>query len=289
MKRLNDTLMGQTGFAAERTAPLINLVHGGQFGFVPDFTTLVSSAPYVKKNLVARLMEAPGGFKLLPNKQDYVDVLKSLIELTPRTIEGIQSGITNEFVEVAVGGDGQMQEIISNSTVARTVPVFTWDERANKPIQAFWTYYSRMLLMDPQSKYPAITSVVSDLEDWLPDMQAFTVLFYETDVTHTKVVEAWLSTNMMPKSNGPNEGRKDLTAAGEGLPLSIEFTAVTQSNYGVRLLAQQLVDEMNLSGLNPNHIPAFVDRVSVDVKASTIGYSEKVAEVAKAAAGIAPE
>lgn len=288
MKRLNDTLMGQVGFAAERTAPLINLIHGNHNGFTPDFATLVSSAPYVKKNLVARLMDAPGGFNLLPNKQDLVNVLKALIELAPRTIEGVQSGVSNEFVEVAVGGDGQMQEIISNSTVARTVPVFTWDERANKPIQAFWNFYSRMLLMDPQSKYPAITSVVSDLEDWLPDMQTFSVLFFETDVTHTKVVEAWLSTNMMPKSDGPNEGRKDITAGGEGLQLSIEFTAVTMSNYGTRLLAQQLVDEMNLSGLNPNHIPAMIDRISADVKAGTVGYADKVAETAKAASGIAP-
>src|SRR5690606_4997197 len=114
MKRLNDTLMGQKGFAEEYTAPLINLVHGGQHGYTPDYAALVSSAPYVKRNLVARLIEAPRGFNLLPNGQDYINILKALIELHPRTIEGIQSGLTADFASVPVGGGGEEQEIVSN-------------------------------------------------------------------------------------------------------------------------------------------------------------------------------
>src|SRR5690606_36297030 len=117
-------------------------------------------------------------------------------------------------------------------------------------------------LMDPLSKYPAINAVVEDLPDWLPDMQSMTVLFFEPDPTHTRVVNAWLTTNMQPKSDGPNEGRKDLTAPGDLLTLSIEFTGVTQSNYGVRLFAQRLLDEMNMTGMNPNTIPAFSQQIS---------------------------
>jgi len=39
---------------------------------------------------------------------------------------------------------------------------------------------------------------------------------------------------MMPHSNGEEDGRRDMTAAGELLTLSIEFTALTQTGVGVR-------------------------------------------------------
>jgi len=74
--------------------------------------------------------------------------------------------------------------------------------------------------------------------------------------------------------NGPDEGAKDLDAAGETVEMSIGFTSLQQCSYGVKLFAQEDLDRLNRSGLNPLTRKAFVDTIDADVEATKSGYHD---------------
>ena len=284
MARLTNTLLTDA-FSDSRKAPMLDLAQGGQNGFQTDFGSYVSNTAYVKRNLKAFLMEAPEGFQDTANPSKWVATLKSLVELHPKSIEGLNGGLTVEVVENAAGGAGEMQEDPSNVTRARSVPVFVWTERYNKPINAFLKNWIELFLMDPITKVPGImqTGTVKP-SDILPDYYSMTVMFVEADPTDTKVVDAWLCTNMYPKSDGTVEGRRELAAAMEGVDHSIEFTALTQKGKGVNALAQSLLDGITTTPVNPNARPAFIAAITADVAAATNGYKEQIAADVTAAA-----
>mgnify|MGYP000311225582 CR=1 FL=1 len=106
MARLTNTLLTDA-FADSRKAPMLDLSQGGQNGFQTDFSTYVSNTAYVKRNLKAFLMEAPEGFQDTANPSKWVAILKSLVELHPKSIEGLAGGLTVEVVENAAGGGGR--------------------------------------------------------------------------------------------------------------------------------------------------------------------------------------
>jgi len=110
-----------------------------------------------------------------------------------------------------------------------------------------------------------------------------TVLFFEPDPAHAKVDKAWLCANMYPKADGAVEGRRDLTSAGSTNEISIEFTALSQVGQGVNAFAQKILDEMNLTGNNPNLRPAFVDQVTANIKAAANGYADRIAAAGRSA------
>lgn len=276
MSRLSDTLLrGARGYAQYAQQPVVDLKHGGQQGPMTDLTSYVSNSAYVRRPLIALLIEAPRGFQDLDNDGLHVATLKALVELHPKSIEGLQSTLTVEHVENAVGGGGEMQEDVSNVTRARSTPTFVWTEKYGKPISLFLRNWITSLIMDPITKYPTVISKGQAAPaDLLPDYNGMTVLFFEPDPTHTRVVEAWLSTNMQPKSSGDITGRRDMTQAGESLDYSIEFTALTQHGVGVTQFAQSLLDQMNLNGMNPNLQQAFVQTVDANIQAAGVGYAD---------------
>lgn len=286
MSRLKDAVLAaNAGYAVGANQPMVSLESGnGQLGYMADYTAYVSNAAYVKRNLIAFLVEAPRGFQDLDNPPRWVGTLKALVELHAKTIEGLQSTLQVEFAENPVGGAGEMQEDITKVTRARSVPVFTWTEKYGKPINSFLSGWIQNLMQDPETGYPAVvTRGQRKPTDLLPDYTGMTVLFVEPDPTGTKVVEAWLSTNMMPKSAGDVTGRRDITAPGETIDYNIEFTALTQNGIGVKKLAQKFLDQMSLTGANPNLRPAFINDITADVKAGEAGYINSVNEAGKAA------
>lgn len=275
MSRLKDTLLGQKGYGQYAQAPLVDLRNGGHFGSMPVLDAYVSSSAYVPKNLIAILIEAPRGFQDMQDPQIYVSTLKALVELHPKSIEGLQATLTAEFVENPVGGAGEMQEDIANMTRARSTPTHVYNEKAGKPVSRFFRSWMTDIMMDPQTKYPTVVARgIRRPTDLLPDYTGMTVLYFEPDPAHTKVMEAWLCTNMMPKTSGEVSARRDLTQSPSSLDHSIEFTALTQHGIGVMQFAQRLLDAMNLNGMNPNLQKAFIQQVSADVKAADRGYAE---------------
>lgn len=279
--RLQRQILGHEAYGEERMDAQgmtdIAALQAGQNGFRTDFEGYVNNSSYVKRNMIAVLVEAPRGFQDLPKSDQWVATLKSLIELHPNSIEGMTSTLTAEFAETTVGGAGEIQEDVSNVTRERSTPTFAWTEKYGKPINAFLTGWITNLMMDPITKVPNIMTRKGDKPtDILPDYTSATVLFIEPDPTHTRVVHAWLSTNMMPKTAGEVTGTRDLTTAGETVEYSVEFTSLTQEGLGVQLFAQRYMDEMNMNAVNPNLKPAFVDKIESDIHAEDSGYQDNL-------------
>lgn len=280
--RLQNTILGaNSAYGRDTQAPMVNLQIGGQQGPMTDFTGYVPNSAYVRRNIIAQLVAAPRGFRDLDNPEIWEQTLKSLVELHVKSIEGLQSTLTVEHVENAVGGAGEMQQDISNVTRARSTPTFVWTEKYGQPIRAFLEGWVQMLIMDPTTKAPGIIASGKRPSDLLPDYTGATMLFFEPDPTFTKVTKAWLCTNMRPNNQvAENTGRRDLTQAGESVDYSVEFTALTQVGARVIAFAQERLDAMSLNGMNPNFQNAFVSSIDPYVRDTDNGYTEQLRKVA---------
>lgn len=276
MARLTDALTGiaNKGHARGYTQPMLDLNHGGQMGFAPDLTQWVSNQAYIRRNVFCLLLEAPQFFRYLPEPEKWVNTLRALVELHPKTIEGLNAGLTVEVAETPVGGGGEMQEEVTDVKRARTQPVFTFDEKYGMPIQTFIREWITQGLMDPDSKVANVGTLNGNRpNDMLADMYSMTCAFIEPDPTHRKVVKSWITTNMFPKSTGDIIGKRDLTTASEITTLNIEFTGVSQFNLGTNALAQRLLDNININNANPYLRPAFIQSIAPDVTAQNNGYA----------------
>jgi hypothetical protein len=283
MSRLKDTILGATAYGQYAQAPMVDVRYGGQNGPMTDFTSYVSNTAYVRRQMIAILIAAPRGFNDLNNPQQWISTLKSLVELHAKSIEGLQSTVTFDYVENAVGGAGEMQEDIGNATRARSTPTFVWTEKYGMPINAFLDGWGTGLIMDPITKFPTVVSQGGRPSDLMGDYTGMTCLFFEPDPTMQYIVKAWLCTNMMPKTAGEVTGRRDMTQGGESVDYSVEFTALTQVGAGVKSFAQRILNNMFKSGLNPNLQPAFENNISADVAAGAQGYAESLATEAQQA------
>lgn len=281
MSRLKDAILGQTAYGQYSLNPMLTLKYGGQNAGMTDFSSYVSNQAYVRRQTIAILLAAPRGFNHFQNPQEWISSLKSLVETHAKSIEGLQSTITVDFVENAVGGAGEMQEDIANSVRARSTPTFVWNEKYGMPVNALLEGWITGIMMDPTTKYPTVVARQGGgPTDLLSDYTSMTCLFFEPDPTFTKIQKAWLCTNMMPKSGGEVTGHRDLTQAGESLDHSIEFTALTQVGVGVKLFAQRVLDGMAKTGMNPNLQAAFENTISADVRAADQGYAEQLQQEA---------
>jgi hypothetical protein len=281
--RTKQIILGnKDGFSKGRENVILDLRDNGVMGFQPDYPSYLSNASYIKRNMIPFLVQAPRGFKDLDPTGGMTETLKALVELHAKTIDGLNSTLTVDWSETAFGGAGEMQQDVTNVMRERSVPNFTWVEKYGKPINRFLELWITGLLMDPATKYPG---VVMDSNvppaDLLPDYIAATMLFIEPDPTHTRVVEAWLCTNMMPKTAGENIGKRDITTAGDITEVAVEFSAITQVGRGVRAFAQNVLDSLTLKNVNPNSRPAFMKEISNDLKTGTPGYSETMAEASQ--------
>lgn len=280
MARIADQVLKQRGFLEYTQAPAVNLTMGGQMGPMTDLRHYVNNSAYIPCNLIALLLEAPTGFRYLPEPELYYRTLKAMVEMLPTTIEGFNAQLDVEYSETVVGGGGQRQEDISKVTQQQPTPTFVWPDKYGKPISRMLRSWITDLIQNPYTGYAGVISRTRQLDDLLPDFSSMTCLFFEPDPTHTKVNEAWLCTNMKPKTSGPIEGRRDQNSGGQPVELSIEFTSLAQTGYGVMQLAQQHLDRMVLTGLNPNIQPAFISGATADVQAAGeyTGYNKSLTD-----------
>lgn len=282
---------------------MLNLEFGGQEGWSPrvgyidddgkNYSEWISNHKYVSKNVIAIVLQTPRFFDYMPDPQKWVSTFKSLMELHSKSIEGLQSGLTAEFSEHAVGGAGEMQEEITNVTRARTTITHTFEEKAGKPINRFlhdWITYG---MMDPDTKH-ALIGTLSEFDTkelYTPDYYTASILYLEPDITGRNVVEAWLCTNMAPKSDGEVIGKRDLVTGGEVREMAIEWTSLTMHNQAVRQLAQKMLDSMTTIKTNPNDLPMFVSEDPVEARdkdlhedVSPVGYNNSKSEEENASA-----
>jgi len=285
MARLSNTFIGQQAYGQTSLTPMVDVANGGQFGLLTDFPHYISSTPYVRRNLVCRVIELPRGFDFLPDAPKFRAAVKAMFELHPKAIDLGNTKLTVESVDTAFGGSGEKLETPSNVTRGVVEPNFTLVERQGRPFSSILETWVTFLIMDPVTKIPRLVTLAQNkgkIIDLLPDFIGATMLFFEPDPTFTKVEKAWLCTNMYPKETPDEEGKMDKTSAGDLLEFQLPMTALTQVGYGVKLLAQQLLNDINLTGANPNTRPAFIDAISPDVLAAS-GFAEQLANAAATA------
>ena len=268
MARLKEALLEGKAFSKNSTQPMLDLSYGGQMGFSPDLREWVSNQAYVRRNVFCLLLEAPAAFNYIKsqNPDIWVRCLRSLVELHPKTIEGLNAGLTVETAETPVGGGGEMQEEFTDVKQARSQPVFGFHEKYGMPIQTFLRSWITYALMDPNSKVANVGTLQDFPKDMLADQYSATMIFIEPDPTHRKVVKSWLCTNMFPKGTGDIVGSRDLTSAMNINEFTVEFTAITQYGLGVNAFAQKLLDDINITNANPYLRPSFIDAIHADVK-----------------------
>src|ERR1700752_3607841 len=284
MTRIVNQLLKNQTFDNTLSQYVSDPTYGGQGGYANDLTQWLNNQAYVSKQVFAIVMEAPSFFNLMNPPNKWVEILRALFETHVKTIEGLHSGIEYDFDEHPVGGAGEVQHEVVNARRTQSVPVITVIDKVGLPFQNFLRCWGQYGMMDPDTKY----ALASNLDNtppgpWTAEKYTATVLFIEPDAAHKRVVKAWLCTNMMPKSNGDEDGRRDLTASGEILTLSIEFTAITQTGVGVKALAQSLLDLLNRTNANPYQRQAFIDGQDSDVAAAQDTYANTVASVADSA------
>jgi hypothetical protein len=281
MSRLTDAILDQKAFGRGQTQPMLDLRHGGQFGWAPNLTEWNSNQAYVRRDLVCILLEAPRFFSLMPEPEILTASLKALLELHPRTIEGMNAGLTVETDSHPVGGAGEIQEEFIDVKRAPSLPVFGYTEKYGMVIQNFLEFWIQYGMMSPESKYALTTTLSGNKpDDALADWYTASCLFFEPDPNHRKVVKAWVSTNMFPKGTGDISGKRDLTSAKELNTLSIEFTALSQYGIGTKVFAQKILDSINMTNANPNLRESFIADIAGDVKAANNGYIAGVTDLA---------
>lgn len=274
-----DTLLGQSqGYGEYVNSPMVNLALGGQNAYQSDLRYFHANTDYVRRNLVIKVLQAPRGFQFLDNPASYYRALKGIVEMHAQTWEGFNRTLTVSSVEGAVSGGGEMQQTPSNVVRARSEPSMTIREKYGKPVQRFFESWITELIMDPDSKVPGIATRANTPADLLPDMYSMSICAFETDPTFTKVNAAWLVTNMYPTTAGDFTGRRDKTADGEELVLTIPFTGMQQVGLAVDRFAQQLLDAMAKTGTNPNLKPSFINSVEQSLLAQPFGITEQHAD-----------
>ena len=284
MTRLKGTILGnQVAFAKGRQAPMVDPSMGGQFGAMPDLTTINSDAPQIKQHGLWILLDAPRGFADLDNPDKWRASLKALMEVHPKSISGFRSTLNAEYYQKPIGGTGENLHAPSDMKRDVSAPTWSWIELYGYAINTFLEGWMIELIMDPATKKPGVIARgKASPTDMLPDYWGASGIFIEPDATGKYAAKAYLSTGMGPKVGGESESGRDLNSPQEGVEYSVEFTATTQVGKGVLRLAQKLLDEIQYAGANSYNQEAFSTGVSADVAAANgNGYREKLADAAK--------
>lgn len=243
---------------------------GGQNGFLHSPFQWTNAAPYVRQPLRAVLVNAPLLMQFMNDAQLQLDTLKTLIELRAQKIDGLQSSVTWDYDGPVITNAGEKMEAVIKASRAVSTPTFEWTVSYGMAEIRYWHDYGRYIIMDPDLQFPGIVALQRYIDAGsppvLPEAQSMTVLFFEPDQTMTNITNAWLCTNMQPRSAGDIVGRMERGGSSEITTLSIEFTALTMTGEGVYRLAKAYLDTLKLQDLRPLDLKPFYPGINPDVE-----------------------
>jgi hypothetical protein len=263
MSKLTDAVLNGNGVATDSPGFRANLIHGGQFGWSTRLGKLgadgaayeewISSQAYVKRNVIPFVLQAPKIFNYLPESNKWISTYKALMELHAEQITGLNSGLTVETDEHAIGGAGEQMEEPTKVTRARTQLNYVWREKSGKAISKFLDIYIRYGIADPDTDTALIGLMSGYTPDlYTPDYYSGSIIFVEPDVTSRYVVDAWLCVNVFPKGNGDITAGRVKTAPGETQEISVDMSSITMYGDSVRKLGQTMLDQLNVSAVDPS-------------------------------------
>jgi hypothetical protein len=265
MSRLTDSVLAK-GKAYGGHSAALDLKLGGQSGHTSaigrvgadgkNYDEWISNQAHVKQNIIPVVLKYPTAFDYFTDKAMMISAYNAIMTMHPETITGFQSGLTVDFDEHAIGGAGEMQEEFTKVSRARTAINMTFKEKAGKSIQKYIDLVIRHLYSDPDMEKPLISNALNTDAKfgglYTPDYYTGTHLYIEPDVTQQNVVDAWLCTNVMFKSNGERTAKRDIHSARETMDLSIDLTSITMNSDSVLKLAQTVLSGLNVLHANPD-------------------------------------
>lgn len=283
MQRFTNPFIGQNGYGRGQSPNTINLAQAGTHTMAPDLANVATNTPYVQRNLIPFLIEAPRFFEFLPNRDLATRCLKAFIEKHTRTINGLNQQIQVDTADNLFGGSGESLKAATNVTRTPSSPTFGGWELQGRAVTRFIKWWIQYGIGDENTKIPL---VISDglvaAEQYDATFYGATILFVEPDPTMTEPVSVWLGTNMFPLATPPWEGRKDASQLGQNLEFDIEFSMVSDVSVGATIFAREMLRSLNLRGLNPNDRRLWFTGVSADVAAAQNGLQQQLTEGAAA-------
>jgi hypothetical protein len=265
-----------------KRADVINPNQGAQNGLLLQPNQWAAMTNYVRQPILSFLISPPALLRYLPNPTFQLAALKSMIEVQPQKIDGLKSSVTWDFDGPAVGHSGEKMESVIKANREVSAPNFEWTEKVNQTFTRYWTNYGQELLMHPDTQRPGIISAPAYLNAGSPIIlapdQGFVALFIEPDNTLTRVVNAWLCSNMQPRSGGEIVGRRETGGGAEVISVPIEFTAWTMNNEPVVDLATRILDGLRLQDLRPVSVKPFENAIDPYVRDTAEGLARQLTE-----------
>lgn len=256
-------LTGESTFSSGLNPnPMLDLRIGGQNGrtavyggmdLIGRYEEWQSSKPYVRRNIIPKIITYPKGFDYLPNSDLLYQSLTSFIEQHLITIDGLNSKLTVNFGEYAFGNTQETFEEVTNVTREKSSISATTQELEGFVKRRFMEFMIKYLYKDPDTKIPRITSFLPDefteSRLYLPEMDTFSVLFIEPDILYRRAVNAWYCFNMRFRDGGDNIGRKNQADEGELVEYSLSFSSITMNDELVLQFANKIFQEMNIHNI----------------------------------------
>lgn len=285
MSRLTNAILENEAYARGANQPMLDLTYGGQMGYSTNPAEWISNQAYVKSNLIMILLEAPRFFALMPDPQKWIQILKSLVELHPKSIQGYNAGVTVEFEPHPFGAAGEEQHEPTQAKRAQSTPTFSYVDKFGNSIQNYFQSWIDYGIMSPDTQTPLISTLTGEKpKDFLSDWNSMTCLAIEPDPLQQKVVRSWLTVNMMPKGTGDITAKRDLTTAKEIVTFDVEFTGINFVGIGINAFAQKILSSINITRAVPYNRPSFIQDISSDVAAATAaGYAKGVSDLGSSA------
>lgn len=261
MAKIKDAILS-SGEAFAGHSPALNPLYGGQQGIYPRYGAYIdgkfsaewiNNTPYVSVPVIPILLETPKFFKFLPFEKEMIAMSKALLEVHPKSIDGLDSTISVEVEEIDIGRGNNKHHVYTNVKKAQSNPTFTWVEKLGRPITKWLDFIIMTGMMDPETGFPKLTKYLTNKNDaseydgiYTPDFTTFTMLFIEPDIMHCNVEKAWLCSNMFPHGSGETKGSRVLTDNGSTLEITVEFGGITQDHYnvGVMSLAKAMLSKI---------------------------------------------
>jgi len=246
----------------------MDIRHGGQWGLLPVIGGVengeaihewMHEQAYQRMDVIPIVLQTPRMFNLLPNAKAWHEAVKALFEVHARTIDGLNSSLTVNTAEHALGLSGaNMREVVKVIRESSSVNISV-DEREGLPFETLLDVWIRYGLDDPDIGHPLITRIADAAQlpkHWTADWYSCTVLFIEPDRLRRRVNHAWLVSNLFPTSLPDVIGKKDKSADRELKQMSIDFGgfALPPTNKRVKQLAQAVLNNIQPWANDPEDI-----------------------------------
>ena len=275
-KLINDPVnQKREAYGKKSYAPMIDVGAGGNFGQRPDYNSWTSNQPYVRRNGIFILLEAPLMFNFLVDSNKYIESLTAMFELHSRTITGLSKTKNVATDSVPMGGGGEVLEVVTNVTVEPTALQIAYNELRGSPIRRMHDVWIEMAGMHHETKNPTIMfskEKIKSIADrkgvtMTPEWSSASGIFIEPDPSGMACEDAWIIGNIFPKGSGTVEGAKDITADMPIIQHDISYTGFSDISPNASLIGQALLDSINNKMISPDDRKSFIKEIMPDVKA----------------------